>query len=248
MGFQNGCTPHKTRKRGSYLVTIAAACYVILIYFYLRHQAKLQARDTKFPKFGYNEADLSEFVDFMGPWCTQALARLDWRAVLKPCADNTIWGKQKQFYTFRNQTNTMKSFISLWEIKPAGQFSRIAIQTVAHDGSNKTFGGDSWRVHIRGATSVSPTVIDHQNGTYEVLFMAVFPGHYAIHMVLEYSLCDGYKEPPFDWFIKGNAQGKYQPLDALPGIERPFLISPLWKGVPIKIAVPSPRKHILHSK
>lgn len=201
MGFQNG---YNTRRRGSYLVTIATVIYILLIYLYLRHQAKIKARDEKFPMFSYNEEDLSEFVDFMKPWCTQSQSRLDWQAILKPCQDNTIWGKTKPFYTFRNQTSTTKTFINLWEIKPAGQFSRVGIQSVAHDGRNKTFGGDSWRVHIRGATSVSPTVIDHQNGTYEILFLAVFPGHYYIHMVLEYSLCDGYKEPPINWFIKGN--------------------------------------------
>ena len=43
----------------------------------------------------------------------------------------------------------------------------------------------------------------HNNGTYEVLFLPPVPGNYKIMMVLEYSLCDGYKEPPIDWFIKG---------------------------------------------
>lgn len=170
---------------------------------YLRHQAKIQLREEKFPTFGYNEEDLSEFVDFMKPFCKQSEGRLNWTQILKPCENNTKWGKQEQFYTFRNQTNTKKTFLNLWDIKPAGHFSRIGIQTVSNDGRDKFFGGDSWRVHIRGPITVSPTVIDHNNGSYEILFLAVYPGHYRIYMVLEYSLCDGYKEPPVNWFIKG---------------------------------------------
>jgi hypothetical protein len=139
----------------------------------------------------------------MTPWCLQSKIRLDWNNIQKPCADNTIWGVNKQYYVFRNQTSTRKTFLSLWDIKPAGQFSRIAIQTVSLDGHNKAFGGDSWRVHIRGPSSVSPTVIDHDNGTYEVVFLPAIPGHYGVTMVLEYSLCDGYKEPPLNWFVKG---------------------------------------------
>ena len=29
------------------------------------------------------------------------------------------------------------------------------------------------------------------------------PGKYDVEVVLEYSLCDGYKDPPKDWFIEG---------------------------------------------
>lgn len=194
---------HHSRRRGGYIIAIATVIYILFIYMYLRHQAKIQIREEKFPKFGYNEEDLSEFVEFMKPWCTQSQARLDWARILKPCVNNTVWGKQTQFYTFKYQTNTKKTFLNVWDIRPAGQFSRIGIQAVSHDGHNKDFGGDSWRVHIRGPTSVSPTVIDHNNGSYEIIFLAVYPGHYRVYLVLEYSLCDGYKEPPVNWFIKG---------------------------------------------
>ncbi|EDO46829.1 predicted protein, partial [Nematostella vectensis] len=63
--------------------------------------------------------------------------------------------------------------------------SRLAIQTVDIDGVRKLFGGDSWRVNIRGPSSVSPLVLDHLNGTYEILFLVKLPGIYTVQAVLE---------------------------------------------------------------
>ena len=73
------------------------------------------------------------------------------------------------------------------------------------DNLDKTIGGDSWRVHVRDPSSMSATVIDHNNGKYEVIFLVLESGKYDVEVVLEYSLCDGYKDPPRDWFIKGNS-------------------------------------------
>ena len=71
-------------------------------------------------------------------------------------------------------------------------------------GSSKTFGGDSWRVYIRkGPSSLAPVVFDLNNGLYEVLFLVLEPGSYTAQVWLDYTLCDGVREPPDDWFIKG---------------------------------------------
>ena len=45
------------------------------------------------------------------------------------------------------------------------------------------------------------------------------PENYRVMIFLDFSLCDGLKEPPDDWFIKGNARGKEQKegiLDPIP--------------------------------
>ena len=60
----------------------------------------------------------------------------------------------------------------------------------------------------RGPTSVA--VIDHNNGTYEALFLITEPGVYKLMIYLDYCLCDGYKNPPRDWFIIGDFQGFQQ--------------------------------------
>ena len=83
------------------------------------------------------------------------------------------------------------------------EFSSILIETKTKANKRKSIGGDSWRVHVKGPSSPSTTVLDHQNGTYEVLFLVIEPGVYTVHAYLEHSLCDGLKEPPHNWFIIG---------------------------------------------
>ena len=88
---------------------------------------------------------------------------------------------------------------------PLGEFSRFFIQSVTNDGVVKRTGGDSWRVHIRqGPASLAPMVIDHDDGTYEVMFLALEPGNYSAKVFLDYTLCEGYRDPPEDWYIKGS--------------------------------------------
>ena len=141
-------------------------------------------------------------ADFMETWCRLKRMRTDWKQVLRPCAKHMAWDAEGD-WSQQNKTDAIKSYLTLWDIRPAGQFSRFDIQSVTQDNLDKKIGGDSWRVHIRGPSSMSPTVIDHNNGKYEVSFLVLEPGKYEVEVVLEYSLCDGYKDPPKDWFIKG---------------------------------------------
>ena len=86
-----------------------------------------------------------------------------------------------------------------------GHFSRFFIQSVTSDGIYKNFGGDAWRVYIRqGPASLTPQVWDYDNGMYEVVFLVMEPGTYSAQITLDFTLCDGLREPPVDWFIKGS--------------------------------------------
>ncbi|XP_068682072.1 uncharacterized protein [Montipora foliosa] len=172
--------------------------------------------------------------------------RTDWKRILRPCARQMAWGDHGGYEPLANRTDATKSYLTRWDIRPAGQFSRFDIQSATQDNLDKKIGGDSWRVHIRGPSSLSPTVIDHNNGTYQVTFLALEPGKYDVEVVLEYSQCDGYKDPPKNWFIKGNAQGRYQPPDALPGRERPFLLKHLWAGAPFEVSIAPSTEQLIH--
>ena len=76
--------------------------------------------------------------------------------------------------------------------------------SVTKEGIHKNFGGDAWRVYIReGPASLAPQVWDHDNGVYEVVFLVMEPDNYSAHVTLDFTLCDGLRDPPVDWIIKG---------------------------------------------
>lgn len=102
-----------------------------------------------------------------------------------------------------NQNISKNNFENIYSYL-LGQFSRFFIQTVTRNGVLKTSGGDAWRVYIRqGPASLAPQVWDHGNGMYEVVFLVMEPGNYFARITLDFSLCDGLREPPVDWFILG---------------------------------------------
>lgn len=138
--------------------------------------------------------------EFVSNWCRERQARLDWKAMLASCAEDTAWSLPRNR---ENATDPNMSFISLWDVQPVGEYSRFSIQSQTKAGKLKTQGGDSWRVRIRGPSSISAVVIDHGNGTYEVLFLVMEAGVYTLHITLDFTLCDGFRDPPSDWFIVG---------------------------------------------
>ena len=122
-------------------------------------------------------------------------------SILKPCFYNISWNGPSPERAL--QTDAGKSAISFFDIRPAGQFSRFSIQTKTRNGKLKHIGSDSWRVLLRGPATVSPTTFDHGNGTYEFLFLVMDLGVYKLDITLDYSLCDGFRDPPKNWFIVG---------------------------------------------
>jgi hypothetical protein len=143
---------------------------------------------------------LEDFGIFMKDWCRVRKARTDIETVLGPCRNQIKWSFDRKGV----RTNASTSFISRWALKPAGQFSRFFIQSASSEGSLKTTGGDWWRVLIRSpAASLRPAVFDLGNGVYEVVFLIVEAGTYHVDITLDYTLCDGFRDPPENWFKLG---------------------------------------------
>lgn len=180
---------------------------------------------------------LHRYQDFRSEWFRQRRARVDWRSMIRPCIDNLPWGLVKNQWGKTNRSSAAASEIVYQGIKPAGEFSKIFIQSKTVNNQTKLIGGDTWRVYLRGPSSVAATVFDHQNGTYEALFLLTEPGIYQVLIFLDYSLCDGFKDPPPDWFIQGNAQGKYQ-RDGLLGTLDDYLNEPFRNGNRLTITIP----------
>ena len=151
--------------------------------------------------------------DFQRDWLRQRRARVDWQSMMESCKDDMAWNPVKWDKIHRSDVST--SEIVFWDIRPAGEFSKIFIQSRTSDNRTKLIGGDTWRVYLRGPSKLAATVIDHHNGTYEALFLLTEPGIYIIMINLDYSLCDGFRDPPHDWFTRGNVDGKFQDISML---------------------------------
>ena len=189
------------------------------------------------PKTVQRSSIAHQFQDFRRQWLRQRRARVDWQSIMKPCNENMAWGQENDGWSKLNRSSAVASEVVFWDIRPAGEFNKIFIQSKTSDNRTKTIGGDSWRVYVRGPSSVAATVFDHNNGTYEALFLIREPGVYQVFIHLDYSLCDGFRDPPRDWFIKGNAQGKFQ-KDGLLGTLDDYLRQPFKNGSPLIITVP----------
>ena len=156
-----------------------------------------------FPLHATETIKRNGILEFKKDWCRVRRAATDWELLGAACEGNTKFGVNLLGWGIQNRTDPTKSFIPFMDIKPAGEFSRFSIQSQSYNGQPKTIGGDDWRVLIWGPTVLAPTVIDHGNGTYEVLFLILEPGTYFASIILDYSLCDGMKNPPDYWFMLG---------------------------------------------
>ena len=185
-----------------------------------------------------SRATHSRFDDFRRNLFRQHRARVDWESILKPCINNTQWGLEKKDWGKENRSSARTSQVVYQDIRPAGEFSKIFIQSKTADNRTKLIGDDSWRVHSHGPSSLGATVFDHENGTYEILFLIMEPGNYRVMIFLDFSLCDGLKEPPADWFINGNVQGKEQKEGILGRIDQ-YLLEPFNEGTHFNISIPA---------
>ena len=197
------------RTRSSILCIVIIAVFVLLYHYYSNGQVfQLNAASYILPKVVlYNEYSAKKIASKRNNlryyWLRMHRARTNWRALLKPCSDQMAWGTLKSGWGKVNRSSANTSYISYMDIQSSGQFSRIFIQTRTASGQDKIIGGDFWRVLFTGPASVSATVVDHQNGTYEAMALLVEPGNYSIRAYLDYSLCDGLRDPPENWFRLG---------------------------------------------
>lgn len=170
---------------------------IILIYFILCSDAKKSLENER---LNYRK----NVVEFKLAWCQMRMHRYDWKNVIGHCLKHVLWNAAP--LDEKLQTRASKSYVKQLDIKPAGFFSKIYIQSVSVMNVNKTIGGDSWRVDVRGPSNMAATVYDKNNGLYEAVFLLEEPGLYRAEIILDYSLCEGFKDPPLDWFVRGNTR------------------------------------------
>ena len=151
---------------------------------------------------GYLTLEQEPYQYFEKNWCRQRTLRTDWRTYTHSCPSYTRhWAFDVWSDDFKTHPNL--SYISGAEINPAGHFSKIYIQSVTVLNRTKTFGGDAWRMRVNGPADLVASVHDMENGTYQAMFLPMEPGTYSLKIVLDFTLCHGLKNPPPDWFSRG---------------------------------------------
>ena len=189
--------------RTPYFILYAMIVFVLYFCYRLNSQPfRLKVAKVSWIKYAA-KSTISQKNDFRYNWLRMHLARTDWRAILKPFSNQMAWGTLKSGWDKANRSSARTSYISYMAFQPSGQFSRIFIETRTASGQKKTIGGDFWRVFFTGPANVSATVFDHQNGTYEAIALLMETGNYTVRAYLDYSLCDGLRDPPEDWFQVG---------------------------------------------
>lgn len=157
--------------------------------------------------FKYVANEKKHMDHFAAHLCRERNYRMDWRRIMKPCE------KKMDFSTFiysRKRTNANISLVVAKEIRPAGDYSSFVIKTFDHNGKPKMIGGDTWRVYIKGKSTMESFVYDNLDGTYEVSFLLLEAGQYNVTAYLQGTLCSAYVNPPDDWFKKGDYNGHFQ--------------------------------------
>ncbi|XP_032237158.1 uncharacterized protein LOC5511899 isoform X2 [Nematostella vectensis] len=164
--------------------------------------------------------------EFVRQWSRVRRTRMAWEDIIRPCANNMDFGVVLRGWGEDIRTSASASVISHMDVRPAGEFSKVFIESRTPSGVAKRIGGDDWLVLVQGNTSTAATVIDHDNGTYEAVFLVMDPGKYRLAIYLDYTLCQGLTDPPFNWFIIGNSHGKFQEEGVIGRLNRFFYHEP----------------------
>ena len=176
---------------------------VLFLLVYYSEVAQLRLEEFLPTVYTPKQQQTSQQSKFLYHWLRMHQARTDWQTILKPCSDQVAWGTIKKGWDKENRSSAKHSYITFMDVQPAGQFSRIFFQTRNARGQDKTMGGDFWRVYFTGPANVSAMIFDHQNGTYEAMALIMEPGNYMVRVILDYTLCDGLRDPPKNWFRAG---------------------------------------------
>ena len=140
---------------------------------------------------------------FLTDWQEITSAQFDVTHIQNGCNVTWIEKEAVPWLKIPDRTDPNLSYIALWDIRPAGEFSQVVLNSQFPNGTSKHIGGDYWRVFVNGETSVPVIKKDYRNGSYQFKFFITEPGTYYLDIALEYTLCRGVKEPPKWWFQKG---------------------------------------------
>ena len=118
MGYR---VPRMFRKRVLNLILLGVAITTLHITWRLYYLDT--SRETT---LGAEESDIR---DFHQQWCRMQRWRVDWERMAKPCRGQVAWDQRQVNSEWR--TDGRKSFITKWEILPAGKYRRRTFKNEA---------------------------------------------------------------------------------------------------------------------
>ena len=129
--------------------------------------------------------------------------------MIEPCLGNMNYRKN---VNRQNVTSIEKSNIILNKNDDETVLS-IKIYSKNRHKEFKRAGGDSWKVMISNDNiSFTVDMLDKNDGTYETFIAVPIDGSYKIVITLLQSICEGFMDPPTDYFKKGKifvSSGQY---------------------------------------
>ena len=102
-----------------FLVGLSVAYVIVLDWYEVRRDV------TPSPLHGKPAKENPRLEDFRRDWLRQRRARVDWKSMMESCKDDMAWRPVKWEKIHRSDAST--SEIVFWDIRPAGEFSKIFI-------------------------------------------------------------------------------------------------------------------------
>ena len=110
--------------------------------------------------------------------------------------------KYKVYECFKPDTDLNKITFNITLQEPCLP-SYIRFRSINQCNQFKKVGGDFWWVRIFGPASFALTLLEDE-GVYHRKFQIPLEGNYTISLMLEFTNNNGMKDPPKDFFKKGN--------------------------------------------
>ena len=134
------------------------------------------------------------------PYWNQATFPSSWREMIQPCLNNMEYRKNVN----RQDVTSIKKSHIVFKKNTDETILHLKIFSKSLYEEYKTFGGDSWIVTVTNdQISFSVDMLDKNDGTYESFIEVPENGLYNVTIKLLYSLCEGFMDPPKNFFKTG---------------------------------------------
>ena len=154
---------------------------------------------TKIPTCG--NLKIEESICKHNLYWSKAAFTGSWKEMIQPCL-----GHMKHAMKVNRQNLTsIETSDMIAEKNIEETVLHIKIYSKTQQKVLKKIGGDSWKIKIT-ANNICFTVdmLDKNDGSYETFISVPADGNYTILITILQSICEGFMDPPKDYFQKGN--------------------------------------------